>query len=193
MEKFELNVAAFGRLSDEEFFHFCQDNDDLRIERNASGKIIIMAPTGSLSGNRNANLVADFAIWNRNFKKGYVFDSSAGFTLPDGSTRSPDVSFILKDSWEALSRNEQEVFAPICPDFLVELRSKNDSLKELQAKMQEYLANGTTFGWLIDPYERKVYIYDAQQETEVFDNFSQPLQGRYFMDDFEIVLDDILA
>jgi len=193
MEKFELNVAAFGRLSDEEFFHFCQDNDDLRIERDATGKIIIMGPTGSLSGNRNANLLTDFAIWNRKHKKGYIFDSSAGFTLPNGATRSPDVSFVLKDRWEALSQDEQEVFAPVCPDFVLELRSRNDSLKELQSKMEEYLANGTIFGWLIDPYERKAYIYDAQREMAVVDDFAQPLRGRYFMDDYEITLDDVLA
>lgn len=193
MEKFELNVAAFGRLSDEEFFHFCRDNDDLRIERDANGKIVIMAPTGSLSGNRNANLLTDFVIWSRKYKKGYIFDSSAGFTLPNGATRSPDVSFVLKDRWQALSQDEQEVFAPVCPDFVLELRSRNDSLKELQSKMKEYLANGTTFGWLIDPYERKAYIYDTQREVEIVDDLAHPLRGRYFMDDFEITLADILV
>ncbi|MEM6845973.1 MAG: Uma2 family endonuclease [Bacteroidota bacterium] len=193
MEKFELDVTAFRHLSDEEFFHFCQDNNELRIERDATGKIIIMAPTGSLSGNRNFDLYTDFAIWNRQHKKGYFFDSSAGFTLPNGATRSPDVSFVLKHRWEVLSEAEQEVFAPVCPDFVLELRSKNDSLKELQDKMAEYVANGTTFGWLIDPYERKAYIYDAQQKIQPFSDFSRPLRGRYFMDDFYVVLDDVLA
>lgn len=193
MEKFELDVAAFGHLSDDEFFDFCRANELLRIERDAQQRIIIMAPTGSFSGNRNFDISIDFGIWNRKHKKGYFFDSSAGFRLPNGATRSPDIAFILKDRWEALPVDEQEKFAPICPDFVLELRSKNDSLPTLQEKMEEYIANGAAFGWLVDPYERKVHVYDAQQEATVFDDFSQPLRGRYFMQDFEIVLDTILS
>ena len=193
MEKFELDVAAFGHLSDDEFFNFCQANELLRIERDAHQRIIIMAPTGSFSGNRNANLLANFVIWNRTYHLGYVFDSSAGFTLPNGAIRSPDVSFVLKDRWEALSQDEQEKFAPLCPDFVLELRSKNDSLADLQQKMEEYITNGAAFGWLIDPYEKKVHLYDAQQQTTVFEDFSQPLRGRYFMQDFEITFATILA
>ena len=193
MEKFELNVEAFGPLSDDEFFDFCQANELLRIERDAQQRIIIMAPTGSFSGNRNANLSADFVIWNRNKQRGYVFDSSAGFKLSNGATRSPDVSFILKERWEALSEDEQEKFAPLCPDFVLELHSKNDSVRDLQGKMEEYLANGASFGWLVDSYERKVYVYDHQRAMTVFSDFSQPLLGRYFMQDFEIILNDVLA
>ena len=192
MEKFELDVSALGHLSDEEFFHFCRANDHLRIERDAAQKIIIMAPTGSLSGNRNINLSADFVIWNRQHRKGYLFDSSAGFRLPNGATRSPDVAFVLKDRWEALSSDQQEVFAPLCPDFVLELRSKNDSLIDLQAKMEECMANGASLGWLIDPYERQVYVYDAQQPTALHEDFTQPLRGKYFMEDFEITLNTIL-
>ena len=193
MEKIELNVEAFGHLSDDEFFNFCQSNELLRIERDAQRRIIIMAPTGSFSGNRNATLSAEFVIWNRTHHKGYVFDSSAGFVLPNGAVRSPDVSFMLKERWQALSRAEQEQFAPLCPDFVLELRSKNDRLSDLQAKMEEYVANGARFGWLIDPYEQQVYVYEAGKEVEVFVDFGQPLRGRHFMQDFEIVLSDILA
>ncbi len=193
MEKFELNVEAFGQLSDDEFYNFCQSNELLRIERDAQQRIIIMAPTGSFSGNRNATLSADFVIWNRIYHRGYVFDSSAGFTLPNGAVRSPDVSFILKERWEALAQEEQEKFAPLCPDFVLELRSKNDRLSDLQAKMEEYVANGAQFGWLIDPYDQRVYVYDAHEEVEVFTDFKQPLRGRYFMKDFEITLSDVLA
>ena len=193
MEKFELDVGAFGHLSDDEFYDFCQANALLRIERDAQQRIVIMAPTGSFSGNRNFDIGIDFGIWNRRHRRGYFFDSSAGFTLPNGATRSPDVSFILKDRWEALSVEEQEKFAPICPDFILELRSKNDSVSDLQEKMEEYLANGATFGWLVDPYERTVYTYDAQQEMTIFKEFTQPLRGRHFMHDFEVTLDDVLA
>ena len=192
MEKFEINTEALGPLTDDEFFHFCRTNDHLRIERDAQQNIIVMAPAGSYSGNRNFDIGTDFGIWNRKHRKGYCFDSSAGFKLPNGATRSPDVAFILKDRWEALSVDEQEKFAPICPDFVLELRSRTDSLADLQSKMQEYLSNGAAFGWLIDPYERRVYVYDTQQSVAVHDNFSQPLRGRYFMSDFEIVLANVL-
>ena len=192
MEKFEINTEALGHLSDEEFFHFCRTNDHLRIERDAQQKIIIMAPAGSFSGNRNFNLNIPFGNWNNKHKRVYGFDSSAGFRLPNGATRSPDVAFILKDRWEALSVDEQEKFAPICPNFVLELRSKSDSIADLE-KMQEYLNNGVAFGWLIDPYERKVYVYDAQQPMIIHDDFAQPLRGRYFMDDFKIILNEVLA
>ncbi len=194
MEKFEINTEAFGRLSDDEFFHFCQDNDHLRIERDPTGKIIIMSPTGSKSGNRNVNLSYEVTSWNKQTKKGYIFDSSAGFTLPNGATRSPDVSFVLKDKWEALSEEEQEKFAPVCPDFVIELRSKNDPVKALQAKMEEYIDNGAAFGWLIDPFEQKVYIYDQadKQTFQLFEQFDQPLHGRYFMKDFSVILKEVL-
>ncbi len=194
MEKFEINIEAFGRLSAEEFFHFCQDNDHLRIERDCTGKIIIMSPTGSKSGNRNFNLSLKLGIWNHQYRKGYLFDSSTGFTLPNGATRSPDVSFVLKDRWEALSEEQQETFAPLCPDFVIELRSKNDQTKDLQTKMEEYLANGAAFGWLIDPYDRKVYLYDQadKQTFQLFEQFDQPLHGRYFMDDFAVILEEVL-
>ena len=193
MEKFELNVDVLGELSDQDFFELCQSNDHLRLERDAHGKIIMMAPTGSLSGNKNFDLSTDFGIWNRKHRRGYFFDSSAGFTLPNGATRSPDVSFVLKEKWEALSVEEQEGFAPLCPDFVLELRSKHDSVKDLKAKMKEYLANGAAFGWLIDPYEKKIHIYDQQQPMEVIEDFHQPLTGRYFMQDFSIVLADVLS
>ena len=193
MEKFELNVDVLGELSDQDFFELCQSNDHLRLERDAHGKIIMMAPTGSLSGNKNFDLSTDFGIWNRKHRRGYFFDPSAGFTLPNGATRSPDVSFVLKEKWEALSVEEQEGFAPLCPDFVLELRSKHDSVKDLKAKMEEYLANGAAFGWLIDPYEKKIHIYDQQQPMEVIEDFHQPLTGRYFMQDFSVVLADVLS
>lgn len=194
MEKFEINVEALGGMSANEFFRFCQDNDHLRIEREATGKIIIMSPIGSKSGHRNFNLNVQLGLWNQQYQKGYLFDSSAGFTLPNGATRSPDVSFVLKEKWESLSEEQQEGFAPICPDFVIELRSKNDQLKDLQVKMEEYISNGAAFGWLIDPYEQKIYIYDkaAAQTYEVIEQFDQPLQGRYFMNNFSVVASKIL-
>lgn len=193
MEKFEINTEALKPLSDEEFFHFCRTNNHLRIERDAQQKIVIMAPAGSFSGNRNFNLSIPFGIWHRKHRIGYFFDSSAGFKLPNSATRSPDIAFILKDRWEALLEDEQEGFAPICPDFVLELRSRSDSVRNLKEKMEEYLENGAAFGWLVDPYERKVYVYDAQQPMSVHVDFTQPLRGRYFMDDLEIVLSQVLT
>jgi len=197
MEMFEINVSAIGGMSDEEFFLFCQENNHLRIERDADGKIIIMSPTGSKSGIYNSNLGFVLTRWNKQERKGYVFDSSAGFALPNGATRSPDVAFVLKEKWEVLTDEEQEGFAPLCPDFLIELKSKNDRLSLLQQKMEEYLDNGTALGWLIDPYEKKIYVYDQAikdqpEKFEVFDDFAQPIRGKYFIEDFSMVPEEVL-
>ncbi len=193
MEKLEIKVKAIGGLSDDELFAFCQENEHLRIERDRHGNILVMSPTGGITGNKNFNLSGVFYEWNRKKKKGYLFDSNTGFTLPNGAMRSPDLSFILKENWERLPEEDQEKFAHVCPDFVIELRSKNDSLSGLHEKMQEYMDNGTRLGWLIDPYDKKVHIYDQKVPVSIHDDFSKSLKGKYFMDDFEIDLNNVLA
>jgi len=160
-------------LTDDEFFEFCQLNRDLRIEMTSEGEMIIMLPVGSEGGGRNFNLAVEFGVWAKADGTGKGFDSSTGFTLPNGAKRAPDLSWIRLDRWNAIPKKQQKKFAPICPDFVVELRSESDALEPLQAKMAEYLANGAQLGWLIDPLERKVYIYRPQTPVECLEDPGQ--------------------
>ncbi len=160
-------------LTDEQFFQMCQKNRDYQFERTASGEVLIMPPTGSETGRRNVKITTQLDNWNSESKLGEVFDSSAGFKLPNGADRSPDASWIKIERWNALTPEQQEKFAPICPDFVVELRSPSDSLKDLQEKMQEYIENGAQLGWLIDRKNKRVEIYRPGKDVEILDNSSQ--------------------
>ncbi len=157
-------------LTDEQFFKLCQKNRDYRFERTALGELIIMPPTGSDTGRRNVKITTQLEIWNSLNHLGEVFDSSTGFTLPNGAERSPDASWVKIERWNALTIKQQEGFAPICPDFVVELRSRTDSLKDLQNKMNEYIENGAKLGWLIDRKNKRVEIYRPNQEVEILEN-----------------------
>lgn len=153
-------------LTDDQFIELCSNNPDLRFEYTCTGDLIIMPPTSSDTGERNASLTADVVIWNRLTGTGRVFDSSTGFILPNGAKRSPDVSWISHERWDALSDQERQGLARICPDFVLELRSPTDRLRSLQDKMQEYLNHGARLGWLIDPANRVVYVYRPGEEVE---------------------------
>jgi Uma2 family endonuclease len=157
-------------MSDDEFFEFCRVNRELRIERTAEGDLIIMSPTGGETGNRNFNLTARFGIWVDGDGRGIGFDSSTGFTLPNGAKRSPDLSWVQRARWDALTAAQRAKFPPLCPDFVVELRSPSDDLETLQDKMKEYLASGALLGWLIDLQERKVYIYRPTEAVRCLEN-----------------------
>jgi Uma2 family endonuclease len=146
-------------LSDEELLRFCAAHDELRVERMADGELIVMSPAGSESSGKNNEITTDLTIWARADGRGKVFDSSAGFTLNDGSMLSPDAAWIAYPRWNALTREEQRRFAPICPDFVIELRSPSDVLSELEAKMERWIVNGAQLAWLIDPARRAVAIY----------------------------------
>ena len=165
-----VNFPAIKSMDIEQFYEFCQANRDLRIERTASGEVIITPPAFSDTGNRNIKIVQQLTNWADYDTTGETFDSSAGFSLPNGATRSPDASWIKLERWNALSEEQQASFAPICPDFVSELRSRSDSLRGLQDKMQEYIDNGASLGLLIDRKIRKVYIYRPNQEPEILDN-----------------------
>lgn len=158
------------KLTEEDFEQFCYDNKDMRIELTKEGDLIVMPPTGGETGIRNFSLNGQFYIWVEADGTGYGFDSSTLFTLPNGAKRSPDLSWIKKERWDALPQKERKKFSAICPDFIVELRSETDSLKTLQDKMKEYIENGVQLGWLIDPIEKRIYIYRPNLETEVLDN-----------------------
>lgn len=165
-----VNLPASEPMTHEQFYQFCLVNRDLRIERTARGEVIIMPPAFSDTGNRNLKIAQQLANWAEQDGTGETFDSSAGFTLPNGATRSPDASWIKLDRWNALTEEQKASFAPICPDFVIELRSKSDTLSGLQDKMQEYIDNGASLGFLIDRKNRIVYIYRPNQELEILDN-----------------------
>lgn len=156
-------------ISHEQFIDLALANRDLQLERTATGELIIMPPTGSYTGNKNFDIAGQLWLWNRQDKLGKAFDSSTGFHLPNGADRSPDVAWIKQEKWDALSLEQQETFAPICPDFVLELRSKTDSLEKLQAKMREYIENGASLGWLIDRKNQRVEIYRPGKDVEVLD------------------------
>jgi Uma2 family endonuclease len=158
------------KLGEDGFFEFCMLNKDLRIELTSAGDLIIMSPTGGKTGIRNFELTGSFWAWRKKDGTGQGFDSSTLFTLPNGAKRSPDVAWVRNERWEQLSEKEREQFPPICPDFVVELRSPLDSLRTLKKKMQEYVENGAQLGWLIDPFEKKVYVYRPQSAVECLDN-----------------------
>ena len=168
-EPIKLNVQGVI-VSDEQFERLCQENRELRLELTARKELIIMPPTGSKTGWRNSNINADLVVWARNDGGGLVFDSSTLFTLPNGAKRSPDASWVKRERWEALTEAQQDGFAPLCPDFVVELRSPTDRLVDLREKMQEYIDNGARLGWLIDPLEQRVYVYRSGQPVELLDN-----------------------
>ena len=161
-----LNIKNV-ELSDDQFYQLCQINEDWKLEQTAKGELIIMPPVGAISGNRESEFNADVVIWNRQSKLGKVFSSSTVFTLPNGGNRSPDVAWIANERWESLTIQEKEKFAKICPDFVIELRSRTDSLSQLQEKMQEYLDSGLGLGWLIDPQNQQVEIYRQNQTVEI--------------------------
>jgi len=158
------------KVSDEEFAELCRLNPELQIERTSEGELVIVAPTGGKTGIRKAKLTMAFGLWAERDGTGQNFDSSTLFSLPNGARRSPDLSWIRNERWEALSPQQQEQFPPLCPDFVVELRSKTDSLKSLTEKMQEYIANGAELGWLIDPLERKIHVYRPGLAAEILDD-----------------------
>lgn len=170
-EQIVLQMPPELQMTDEQFFEFCQMNRDLQIERNKFGELLIMPPTGSDSGNREARIIQQLMNWADEDSTGIAFSSSAGFTLSTGAKRSPDASWIKLERWNSLTEEQKQKFAPICPDFVVELRSPSDNLKPLQEKMEEYMREpGIQLGWLIDRKNRRVYIYRPNQAVEILDN-----------------------
>jgi Uma2 family endonuclease len=151
----------------QQFYQLCQDNPDIKYERNAQEEIIIMPPTGGETGRKNSYLIMKVGVWNEEKQLGVCFDSSTCFRLPVGSDRSPDVAWIQLERWESLSQEEREKFPPIAPDFVLELMSPTDNLKTLEEKMLEYLESGVRLAWLIYPKMQLVEIYRQGQEKEV--------------------------
>lgn len=159
-------------MTDEELLRFCAENEPLRVERDANGELIVMSPSGSEGGGIEIDIAVELAIWARKAGRGKVFGSSAGFRLPDGSVRAADAHWVSWPRWNALSREEQKRFAPLCPEFVIELRSESDRLPDLQAKMQMWIANGAEVAWLVDPSRKTVEVYWPGREAEVLEGGS---------------------
>ncbi len=157
-------------FDDRRLFELCRRNRDLRIERTAAGELILMSPAGGKTSDRNAEIVTQLRTWARRDGTGRSFDSSAGFTLPSGAMRSPDAAWEERPRLSALAAEQQERFLPLCPTFVIELRSPSDPLAKLQAKMEEYVENGARLGWLVDPADRRLYVYRPNVEPEVLEN-----------------------
>lgn len=155
------------KLTDEQFYQLCIKNAERKLELTAKGVLIIMAPVGGESGNREADLITDLNNWNRRTQLGKVFSSSTIFKLPDGSQRSPDAAWVERSRWESLTLEQRKKFPPLAPDFVIELRSETDRRADLHTKMEEYRANGVRLGWSIDPQERQVAIYRIDKPVEV--------------------------
>jgi Uma2 family endonuclease len=195
METLTLNVPTAVGITDEQFYQLSVANEEWRFELTAEGELIIMSPTGGESGIRNSDMNLDLGSWNRQTKLGKVFDSSTVFRLPNGGKRSPDASWVLRSRWEALSIEDQRKFPPLCPDFVIELRSQTDSLEKLRLKMLDYRANGCRLGWLIDPQTPLVEIYRLAQDVETINfSFDQPptLSGEDVLPGFLLDLTPIL-
>ena len=169
-EPIRLRLRPILDVNEDKFFAWCQLNRDLRFERTAEGDVVIMSPAGGETGNRNARLNAFLTVWALNNGNGEPFDSSTGFVLPNGATRSPDAAWVRRSRLATLSPEQKKKFLPLCPDFLIELRSPSDSLEAIQEKMQEYLANGARLGWLIDPLDRRVFVYRPEAGVKCLDN-----------------------
>jgi Uma2 family endonuclease len=175
-EHFPVRVRPASRLSDDELFELCARNRELRIERTAEGELIVMSPTGGETGRRNFQFIAQLGLWVARDGTGVGFDSSTGFLLPNGAERAPDAAWIRRDRWDALTPEQRRKFVPLCPDFVVELRSPSDSLPELQAKMEEYVACGARLGWLVDVEGARAWVYRPGRPVEIVERV-QKLAG----------------
>lgn len=176
-------------LSDDEFFDFCQENDSLKFERDEKGNIIVMPNTGGETGIKNSEITTELTIWNRIERSGKVFDSSTAFRLPTSAVRSPDASWVSNERWNSLTENEKTKFPPLCPDFVVELMSENDNLKDARTKMQEqWIESGCRLGWLINPTTETVYIYRENGEVQIVEGFDKKLSGENVLQGFELDL-----
>ncbi len=187
---FNLNKISRRRLTDNEFFDFCQQNPSWRIEMTRTGDIIIMPNTGGKTGDRNSEINFQLRFWLRQGNTGKVFGSATTFRLPNSAKRSPDASWLAIEKWNALTETEKDKFPPVCSDFVIELRSRTDALKNLQDKMREYMENGAQLGWLIDPKNRKGYVYRPNTAMQTLDD-PKSVSGERLLNGFELDLSDI--
>ena len=187
-----LQGKYMSAMTEEEFFHLCQENKQLRIERNHLGQIIIMSPTGFNTSVYNSKLIYLLNAWNYQDKKGIVTESNGGFRLPDSSIFAPDAAWISLERLKPVKKEEKDKFLPACPEFVVELRSKSDVLKTLKEKMVRWIDNGVLLAWLIDPTQKKTYVYRQDGSIEIVEGFEQKLSGEKVLEGFELDLGELI-
>ncbi|MTJ08390.1 Uma2 family endonuclease [Anabaena sp. UHCC 0204] len=192
MTAITLQIPKSLKFTDDKFVEIVAANKDLRLELSAQGELSIMSPTGGETGDRNLELGGQVWFWNRQKGLGKAFDSSTGFKLPNGATRSPDVSWIKIERWNELTPEQRKRFLPLCPDFVIELVSESDDLADTQAKMREYIANGLRLGWLINPKNKQVEIYRQNQEIEILQSPAN-LSGENVLPGFILDLQPIFS
>ena len=186
-----ISFRAIGGFSDDAFYRFCRDNRDLTFERNAAGQLLLIPNTGGKTGIRNAEITFQLRAWNKVHKLGITFDSSTTFRLPDTSMRSPDAAWVSRERWEKLTAKEQEQFPPLCPDFIIELRSRTDSLAGLQKKMLEWTKNGCRLGWLIDVKGQATHVYRPDRDVRKIASFDTTLSGEEVLPNFTLDLREL--
>ena len=192
MDTVVLKDNITSRLTDEEFFQFCIQNKDLRIERNSQLQILIMSPVSTKSNYSSGAVFAQLYMWSIVDNNGFAFDSSTGFTLPDRSVLSPDACWISKERWNTVSEVDKDRFAPICPEFVVEVRSKSDDLCNLKVKMTNWISNGALLAWLVDPIEKATYIYRPGAPEQKLEGFERKIAGEGLVTGFELNLAHLL-
>lgn len=187
-----LRGSVLERMNDEEFFSFCQENANIKFERDSHGQIIIMSPTAILSGDRNSEINFQLRAWNKKKKLGRIVDSDTGFYLKNKAMRNPDAAWISNEQYARLSEKEiKKSFAYICPDFIVELKSYSDNIESLKSKMKEWMENDCRLGWLIDVESECVYIYESNKPERIHQGFDQPLSGEPVLKGFELILSEL--
>lgn len=181
-----LHTRPALEMDEEQFFEFCQLNRDWRIERSAEGDLEVMVPTGGETSDRNAEITTQLRLWAKRDGRGITFDSNGGFVLPNGAMRSPDASWVRREQLAPLTAEQKQRFLPLCPDFVIELRSPSDPLAIIEAKMREYVENGARLGWLLDPLEHKAHVYRPGEPVRVRDNpdglYGDPVLSGFVLD-----------
>jgi Uma2 family endonuclease len=185
-----IHLPESLRLSEEDFYEFCQLNRELKVERTASGVILIGSPTGGETGSRNSEITAQLRFWSKRDGTGVAFDSSTGFILPNGAERSPDAAWVLRARLDQLSPESKRKFLPLCPDFVIELKSPSDSFEDLQAKMEEYIENGSQLGWLLVPDRRRIYVFCRGEAMRLVERVSD-ISGEPLLRGFTLDLKDV--
>jgi Uma2 family endonuclease len=185
-----VHLQPVLNLSDDQLYQFSQINPDLRIERNARGELIIMSPTGGDIGERNAEITMQLRLWAKRDGTGATFDSSTGFRLPNGAVRSPDAAWVNYSRLNQLTTEQRKGFIPLCPDFVIELRSSSDSFTDLQEQMQEYIENGAQLGWLLDTEHRRVYVYRPDQLAQKIED-AETISADPLLPNFKLDLSEI--
>lgn len=191
LEQYTIGGKWIESMSDKEFFTFCEENRNLKFEREPDGQIIIMPPTGFNTGNRNSEINFHLRLWNKKYALGQVIDSDTGFYLPNGAMRNPDAGWVSNERLATVPAEELEKFPHLVPDFVVELASRSDYPRNLHAKMKEWVENGCRLGWLIDPYKETVTVYEPDEEPRVMEGFDRKISGEEVLPEFELDLKEL--